>query len=513
MTGNPSLYTYQNNAWSAITNTRLTTLNPYQGYRVLVRGDRSNNLQQQLQLNSPATIRSTGNLITGTVTLTTANGLKGGAISGNNGYNFVANPYVSPVSWSSVVAASTGINPTYYYNDPTYTSTGNFQGYTTFVGFHAVNGSSNPLGSKIDGYFQPGQAFFVGNDVASPTLVFTEACKVPAQAKTSIFGTTTVNRIALGLNKNGSNIDGAVTAFNSNFSAAIGTEDAIKFPNAGENVAFSVSTKDLCINGTVLPTAKDIFPIHLYNLVANTSYSLRLDISQFSGNGVQAYIQDNVSNVKTLLSGNNTSISFATNSLDAVNYANRYSIVFGTGILPVSDIKLTATTQAGGVQVDWTTVGEVAVATYTVQHSVDGVTFTSIATVTATNSVSYNVTDNKSVTGTNYYRIKVTSNDGTVSYSDVAAVSVGKAIASIAVYPNPLVGAKLNVSFNNLEAGKYNITVYNMLGAKVVEKSMTHNGGSTVEQLSINSHLAAGTYTVHVSNANGVSYQSQVEVK
>ena len=216
---------------------------------------------------------------------------------------------------------------------------------------------------------------------------------------------------------------------------------------------------------------------------------------------------------KTLLAGNNTSISFATNSVDAVNYANRYSVVFGASTLSVSDIKLTASVHAGDVQVDWTTIGELNVINYSVQHSVDGVTFTNVSTVIANNSAVYSATDSKAVAGTNYYRIKVSNNDGTINYSNVAIVEVGNTSASIAAYPNPLVGAKLNVSFNNLEAGKYNLAVYNTLGAKVVEKSISFIGGTSVEQLSINSHLSAGTYTLRVSNANGASYQSKVEVK
>ena len=57
------------------------------------------------------------------------------------------------------------------------------------------------------------------------------------------------------------------------------------------------------------------------------------------------------------------------------------------------------------------------------------------------------------------------------------------------------------------------MSVIDLLGKKVVEKSITHTSGATVEQLTINGQLAAGSYTVHVTNANGVSYKSQIEVK
>ncbi|MEI6628490.1 MAG: T9SS type A sorting domain-containing protein, partial [Alphaproteobacteria bacterium] len=277
---------------------------------------------------------------------------------------------------------------------------------------------------------------------------------------------------------------------------------------------FNVAGKDLAINGYTLPSATDVLPIRLSNLVINTAYEIKLDAAQFSGNGLQAYLRDNVLNTKTLLVGSNNSISFTTTSVDVASYTNRYSVVFGAGILPVSDIKLTATAQASDVQVAWTVVGESNVASYTVQHSVDGTSFSSIATVAANSNAYYSVIDSKAVAGTNFYRIKVSSNDGTVSYSNVVELTTNNSpLTTIAAYPNPLIGAKLNVALNHLDAGKYSITVYNVLGAKVVEKSITHVGGNAVEQLSINSHLAAGVYTVRVSDANGVSYQSQIEVK
>ncbi len=505
LTGNHSMFTYLNNTWDSVRTTKGTTLNPYQGYRVLVRGNRTGSLQTQFTYSTGATLRAKGNLVTGTVTFSNLT-------SGVGSYSLVANPYVSPVSWNSVVAASTGINGSFWYNDPTFT----VDGYATFVSYNTTNGISNPMSqSLMDGYLQPGQGFFVENTTSSPSLVFTEACKVPAQGKTAIFGTSTINRLAVGLYRNGTNVDGAVTAFGSNNAATIGKEDAIKFSNVTENIAFTVVNKDLCINGTTMPSATDVLSIHLYNLKATTNYTLRLDASQFDGNGMQAFIKDNVSKTETLLSGNNTSVSFTTIATDAGSYAGRYSIVFGAGTLPISSIKLTATAQASSVVIKWNTIGESNVANYKVQRSTNGVTFTDIATQTAANlsTASYSINDSKAVTGTTYYRIKVTSNNVSVNYSSVATVTIGKVAAGISAYPNPLVGQHLNVAFNNLETGNYDVAIFNMVGNKVFAKSITHNTNTSVEQLTINNHLAAGTYTVHVTNANGVACQSQIEVE
>jgi len=508
LTGNYSMFTYPNNTWTPVSTTKGTNLNPYQGYRVLVRGDRTGSLQTQLNgyMWSPATIRSKGNLITGTVTFSNLT-------SGVGSCSFVANPYVSPVDWDAVVSASTGINGTFWYCDPTFLTD---SGYTTFVAYNNSTGVSNPLGlSNVNRYLQPGQAFFVENATTTPSLVFTEACKATAQSKTAIFGTTTtLNRIAVGLYKNNTNIDGAATVFNSDFSNTIGKEDAIKFANGGENLALTVAGKDLCINGYSLPTSSDVLPIHLYNLQANTAYTIRLDASQYTSNGVSAFIKDNVSNTQTLLAGDNTALTFTTKASDANSYSNRYSIVFGANPLPVKEMNVTAAVQSNAVLVKWSTTGENNVANYYVEHSTNGVDFTELTSLKADNTATanYSYVDASAKEGNNYYRIKAVDNTGSISYSTVVIASIGKSKGTISTYPNPVVGNTFNLQLSNVEGGNYTIRIISKLGQEVYVKSINHISGSSSEQVSMHS-VAAGTYMVSVANGNGVSYQTQIEVK
>ena len=501
-TGNHSMFTYLNNTWDSVLTTKGTNLSPYQGYRVLVRGDRSRSLQTQLINNNAATIRATGNLVTGDVTF-------GNLTSGAGNYSFVANPYVSPVDWHSVVSASTGINGSFWYCDPTFTTD---SGYTTFIAYNNLTGVSNPLGlSSVNRYLQPGQAFFVENLTASPTLKFTEACKAPAQGKTGIFGAAALNRIAIGLYKNNSNVDGAVTVFGSSFTNAIGKEDAAKFPNAGENVSLRISGKDLCINGYSMPTLTDELPIHLYNLKPNTPYSLKLDVSEYAGNGVDAYLRDNVAGTKTILSGSDNALSFTTKTADAASFGSRYSIVFGASTLPVKSINLTAAVQASGIMVKWAVKGEEKVTSYVVEHSTNGVAFSTLSTLKSGSSL-YSYVDASAKEGNNYYRIKVINNAGSVSYSSVVVAMIGKQKGTIGVYPNPVVGTNFKLQLSNVEAGSYSVRIVNNLGQQVFARTMTLNSGSSSEAISTNK-LAAGTYTVRLMRNNGVTYQTEIEVR
>lgn len=72
--------------------------------------------------------------------------------------------------------------------------------------------------------------------------------------------------------------------------------------------------------------------------------------------------------------------------------------------------------------------------------------------------------------------------------------------AAIAMYPNPTSG-ELNISFNNIAAGNYNVSVYNTIGSLVLNQNMNVNG-AVIRTINLND-LPNGIYMVQVSNENG----------
>ena len=524
LTGNGSIYQYTNNAWSAVTSTKGATLDPYKGYRVLVRGNRTVDLfpantdVQPANMISSATLRTTGKLITGDVTYnigTVSNAVAGsstyGLTSGAGSYSLVTNPYIAPVDWESVWnSGATNLNANFWYCDPTGTSTGKSSGYTKFVSYSASgHTTSNPLGtSNVGRYLQPGQAFFVQNETAGATLVFKETYKNVSQSKTAIFGTTTpLNRIAIALYNSGENLDGAVTVFG-NHPKAVGIEDAVKFSNSDENIAFTVGTTDLAINGYSSPSTTDALPIHIYQLKANTTYTLRLDASLFTGNGVNAFVKDNVSNTTKALVGDNTTLSFTTSATDAASYSSRYCVVFAPTTLPISAVIATATTNGNDIVLNWTIKGESNAVSYTVESSTDGIKFSSIASTSTTSFIDVAVSN-----GAHYYRIKATDKSGYSTYSAVISASISSTVATVSIYPNPVTGNSFGLKLSNITEGKYSVKVFNKLGQTMLTKSITHTNGTATEKVNLGNHLATGIYSVSVIGANGTTYQTQMNVK
>ncbi|MBS1744964.1 MAG: T9SS type A sorting domain-containing protein [Bacteroidetes bacterium] len=73
------------------------------------------------------------------------------------------------------------------------------------------------------------------------------------------------------------------------------------------------------------------------------------------------------------------------------------------------------------------------ISSYVVQHSYDGIHFSSVARINANNNANYTYQDPSLLNNTNYYRLQTTSVNGTVNYSNVLVVTNNE----IKIAPNP----------------------------------------------------------------------------
>ena len=551
VSGNTQDYTYVNGTWTAFVNTNSTNLNPFTGYRLLIRGDRTANLyttpvvntQSGLAMFNATALRATGQLITGTVTYSKTNVISTVATDNtvtldNNvgGFSLVANPYVCPVLWgtgsgsqsstTSVYGASANINGSYWYLDPTYSATGRYLAFNALTGSSVVrtttNGDTTYNSTASLGYIQPGQAVFVQTFAASPTVVFKETAKAASSTKGAIFGTASLSKIYVSLMKQTSGattydrVDGAAVAFRSDFgNTAYGPQDALKLAGATDNLSISDKGKNLSIDGRLPATASDAVSLAI-SKPSGKSYQLQVDATAYASNGFVPVLYDAYKNTTTKLGTGVSNVDFTIDTAVSSSYSNRFTILFTPSALPVNSIVASASLNNKVATITWNTVGEKGVARYEVEKSTDAKTFATIGQSTAKNTAtaSYATTDN-SVTATTYYRIKAVSTTGAVSYSNIAKLSIINYQLSISLYPNPLKGKTLNVALDNVVAGKYTVSIYNALGQKVNEQTISHTGGSATHALVIGNTLAAGVYNVTISEAGSkqLVHQSTLSVQ
>lgn len=350
-----SAWTYRAGVWSNLVNTNATNLNPFLGYRILIRGDRSFNIFTTpitpTSLNvypmvNATTLRTKGQLVTGNVTYSVSgvqNSVSGstyvnssfGLNSAANGFSSVANPYVCPIDWKLIYdnGRMTNLQPSYYYLDPTFGSVG------AYVSYNPVSNVSS-IGTLNRRFIQAGQAFFVQNAATgSPRLIITEAEKSDTATKMGVFGTAVgYSKIFIGLLKqNGTDykqMDGAVSVFNTSFSNNYGAEDAIKMGNAFDNLAVSNSLAithgfyNLSIDGRKPVVNGDSILIYLNSLSDVNGYRLQFDLSQYTNTGLNPYLYDKYLLNYIAIGSGITNVDITLDTSNMATYQNRFAVVF-----------------------------------------------------------------------------------------------------------------------------------------------------------------------------------------
>ena len=147
--------------------------------------------------------------------------------------------------------------------------------------------------------------------------------------------------------------------------------------------------------------------------------------------------------------------------------------------------------------IQWSTVSETNSKYFILQRSDDSKYFSDIATINAKgNSLTgneYQFIDSKPLDGINYYRLKETDINGTVSYSKAIQIIFSKS-SKIFIYPNP---AKdfVRVDGNHLDL----IRITDIAGKTKVIKKVNNSNTTTIDI----SYFIKGIYLITVKDING----------
>ncbi len=180
-------------------------------------------------------------------------------------------------------------------------------------------------------------------------------------------------------------------------------------------------------------------------------------------------------------------------------YGNLVAIDVNSGA-PLS-IKLTAFTARNIAnernQIDWKTAIEEAGTTFEIERSADGREFISIGSVNANGkSSSYTFYDVEPLSGTNYYRLRLTGS-GIPTYSSIEIVRGDRQAGSVIVSPVPA-GQTITIRNTNALLTGCKATIYDMQGRSVYSLIM-----SASQQIDI-SQWAAGTYVLKLQNGEAL---------
>ena len=140
-----------------------------------------------------------------------------------------------------------------------------------------------------------------------------------------------------------------------------------------------------------------------------------------------------------------------------------------------------------------------------VERSTDGRNFTTINTQQATAlrcQSPFSYTDATANAGVNYYRIKMTDQDGRSTYSPLVVITgKAKAFETVSLYPNP-VQTNTTLKIATANAGNMQMVITDMSGRLMQKQTVRLQSGSNIISLKLGS-LATGSYQVTLIDEAG----------
>lgn len=186
------------------------------------------------------------------------------------------------------------------------------------------------------------------------------------------------------------------------------------------------------------------------------------------------------------------------------------NVHYGSGSMPVELMVFNGKLISGAVELNWATASETNNDYFTIERSIDGISFEEIGFVqgagNSNNVLEYKYSDYTSIEEA-YYRLKQTDFDGEFSYSGIIKVDAkGDRTTHIKVNGS---GNALNLLATTETSGNLQIDIYTIEGNLVYSTGMHVEEGSST--LNINPEITTNSiYIVNVSVNNGMPFTTKI---
>jgi hypothetical protein len=167
-----------------------------------------------------------------------------------------------------------------------------------------------------------------------------------------------------------------------------------------------------------------------------------------------------------------------------------------SAVLPLAALQtFTAKAEFTGNKLRWTMNSLKNLSGFDIQSSIDGKTFTKIASISASGSLQYAFFD-ALVAKTTYYKLVGIDSNGE-TWSPSVIIADRSATQELSIFPNPVVDvANILLNWNKKESVK--ISVSNLSGKVVIAKSIVLNEGNNTITLPEMAKLSSGMYIIKI---------------
>ena len=166
----------------------------------------------------------------------------------------------------------------------------------------------------------------------------------------------------------------------------------------------------------------------------------------------------------------------------------------------------------GAAQLKWSSLSGYKDLTFFIEHSDNGNDFVTIGEITADiisqKGTSYDFLHKEAYNGANYYRIKMVTATGQVSFTEIQKIVVSNKKQSLLIYPNPAIGSTF-LSINAEENERVIVKLYDLSGTEINSQIVIvkkHKASLDV------SNAGRGMYNIVVSRSNGEQLRGKLLV-
>jgi hypothetical protein len=186
--------------------------------------------------------------------------------------------------------------------------------------------------------------------------------------------------------------------------------------------------------------------------------------------------------------------------------------------LPVELTSFSASLVNNKVLLNWSTKSELNNQGFVIERKIQNLDWYSIGTVpgngTTTEIKNYQLEDNSVSTNKYYYRLKQIDFGGSYKYSNDIEVDVNS-VSEFSLnqnYPNPF-NPSTKISFSLAQSSNVKLSVFNMLGEKIVELLNEVKSAGTYDVNFDGSELSTGMYLYRIESGNNVLTKKMILIK
>lgn len=192
----------------------------------------------------------------------------------------------------------------------------------------------------------------------------------------------------------------------------------------------------------------------------------------------------------------------------AADFFGAWTLVDFLTPLPLELISNTAACDGNNVVIEWSTASETNNSYFTIEKSTDGINFIAIGTVggagTSTSTLNYSFTDNNTLSGTSYYRLRQTDYDGNSTAFSILTSSDCSTTSTLNINAFNNHNGNISIVIDDELNSVYTATLFDAIGKKISSTEIKTVRGNNQFNMDI-THVNSGVYFISIDNGKEVT--------